>query len=105
MPRRRRGFSRLSGVGRVGFGATSIAAGLSKIGAGGALTLSGALTKKARDVGEGLMAVHSVAKSVRSGARHVRGGVRAARGQKGHPFYGNQYVKVSSRNKAKRVRG
>jgi hypothetical protein len=101
MPRR---FSRLSGVGRIGLGSTSIAAGIAKIGIGGMSASRGFVAGEGLRVGKGLMAVHSGAKTIRSGARHVRAGIRGARGQKGHPFYGNQYVRVSSRNKARRVR-
>ena len=101
MPRR---FNRLSGVGRIGLGSTAVAAGIAKFGLGGISASKGFFGGDGMRAGNGLIAVHSGAKTIRSGARNIRAGVRGARGQTGHPFYGNQYVRVSARNKARRVR-
>jgi hypothetical protein len=83
--------SRARGIGRIAYGGAQSFVGFAGLSVGhiGGLIFSGA---GARNVVKGGRQVF---------ARTGRGSGSGGR-QKGHPFYGNQYVKVSSRNRARK---
>lgn len=87
----------------VGYGASAIAAGVSKMGFGGARVLGGIAARSPSSAGKGAIQFFSGARHFRSGIRHLQSGLyrtsgRRGRGsQIGHPFYGNQYVHVAPR--------
>jgi len=94
--RKRRG----TGLGRIAIG--TFQGGL------GAVRIAGAAVRGGGPFGAaGLVSAGFGALDISSGARNIREGIRARKSaggsKKGHPFYGNQFVKVSSRNKARKV--
>jgi len=96
---RRSGFrTRGGGMIRLGYGITSISAGISKMGRGSLDAWKGAHKPyKPLKIGKGLETVHSGYRLIRGGGRHITGALRTVRGTEGHSFHGNQYVKVASR--------
>lgn len=98
MARRRRGY----GLGRIFYGVSALGAGASKIAHGGAEVYSAmrGFRQKPPKVnpwkaGKGFEKMYSGVRVARSGFRSVRAGARSAGGTVGHPFYGNQYSRVT----------
>jgi hypothetical protein len=89
-----RTYLRLSGPGRVGYGVAAGAAGVSKIGLGSLETVFAIRSHRAIAAGKGVQQIYSGARALRSGIRNIRRGLTGG-SQKGHPFYGNQYARVS----------
>jgi hypothetical protein len=91
--------SRFGGAFRVGYGASAIGAGISKIGRGSFDAYQGIKGKpfKPLRAGKGFETIYAGARAIRAGFRNVRSGVHSARGQTGHPFYGNQHTRVMRR--------